>query len=100
MNFRHFGNKFKHSSNVFGGARNFRSYGSSFMSLRMAQQSVYQYQLGAFMGTRGIMGTPALMTMMLQSRDAAQLAMFMQGSEDLLLILKNELMLDCEDDTL
>ena len=32
------------------------------MSLRLAQKSVYQYQMGAFLGAKGIMGSPALMS--------------------------------------
>lgn len=108
MNFRHFGNQFKSSSRHFsgfnkaGGANNFaRNFATmNNMTLRMAQRSMYQYQLGAFMAHKGIMGSPAMMSLMLQQQQTANIATLTHCSDDLLSLLKNELLLDSEDDTL
>ena len=41
-----------------------------------------------------------MMALLLQQKQAANLQMVAQSNEDLLTILKNDLMLDLEDDTL
>ena len=69
------------------------------MKLRMAQKSVYQLQMGAFLGQKGIMGSPALMSSMMAQSEAVNLCMLTQGSDDLLSILNN-MLLDLEDDSL
>ena len=69
------------------------------MKLRMAQKSIYQYQLGAFMGAKGIMGSPALMQALMTQQECVDVATVNQGSDDLLSILNN-MLLDLEDDTL
>ena len=81
MNFRHFGNQFKSSYSKFGGANAFtqgsrqsfknftRSYATmNNMTLRMAQRGIYNYSLGSYMASKGIMGTPSLISMMLHSQ--------------------------------
>ena len=55
--------------------------------------------MGAFLGGKGIMGTPALMATMMAQQEAVNLCMLTQGSEDLLSILNN-MLLDLEDDSL
>ena len=61
---------------------------------------MYQYQMGAYLASRGIQGTPSLISVMMQSQQAANIMTLSQCSDDLLSILKNELLLDAEDDTL
>lgn len=106
MNFRNFGNQFKSSYRHYQG---FSNQGSNFarqfatmnnMTLRMAQRTAYQYQMGAYLASRGIQGTPSLISVMMQSQQASNVLLLTQGSDDLLTLLRNELLLDSEDDTL
>ena len=56
--------------------------------------------MGAYLASKGIMGSPSLISGMISSQDTANLLMLTQGSDDLLSMLRNELGLEVEDDTL
>lgn len=80
----------------YGGARAFAT-NIHLMRLRAAQKGIYAYQIAAYTGVGA--GTPGLLSAMLRERAAINLsALATLSADDLLSILKNELILDITDD--
>ena len=81
---------------AFGGARAF-SANIHLMRLRAAQKGIYAYQMAAYTGIGA--GTPGLLSSMMRERQAMNLCTLAAlSADDLLSILKNELILDITDD--
>ena len=80
----------------YGGARAF-SVHAQMMNLRAAQSGIYAYQMAAYTGIGA--GTPGLLASMICERQAMNLCTLAAlSADDLLSILKNELILDITDD--